>query len=582
MSSTTLLVSLEGIAIGGVTELVQARGIDRVIVVASGTQFNDFATTSTLNSVVAIKNAGAKIELALNTGSTLSITDTAANVINTNGFTFIDEPSLQSLSGSLLASNGLIQSQGTDAILPILDSSSTTSELTLDGSVVLASDAGSALTVTTTHSGTSPNYLTDFGGTVRVNLTANEFADLVTNNPSKFSTVKEQSNINVALPTVAPQAPNDKLIDGSGAYILDPANVPSAGKVSFGNLEGVNPNQTTPQEKWENVYYWKETATLNTLQALSLPKQGVIPGFDETRPTEENGFTTGVTLADSAQNLIAALPQLTEGQLSSFTKIIVNDNAPLTIDANTFKKLDTTATTPIFTTHLGTNIQNANNSPLLINLTSDIDSLTSAGLLLNGQIVSKISGSTGDNLIDSINTITLNNVVASDIPTLKTLSAQSDNTLATLEINFTDYSVSVAEFKDLVALDVTAANKVSISDTEANLKSLLLTATESQIAAFAFVSGFISSTGPASIDLTWNQYLDLTGGVFSANVFSNLIDVELSVSGTASELQTLFSNFGTSFENLANSVSFTVTDGGEVQLNESQADKLDGRFNGSI
>ena len=92
----------------------------------------------------------------------------------------------------------------------------------------------------------------------------------------------------------------------------------------------------------------------------------------------------------------------------------------------------------------------------------------------------------------------------------------------------------------------------------------------------------ISSTGPTSIDLTWNQYLDLTGGNFSSNIFSNLIDVELVVSGTASELQALFSNFGTSFENLASSVSFNVTDGGEVQLNVDQADKLDGRFNGPI
>ena len=164
--------------------------------------------------------------------------------------------------------------------MPILDSSSTTAELTLDGSVVIAEDAGSALTVTTTYSGTSPDYLTDFGGTVRVSLTADEFSDLLINKPSKLSTVKEQSNIDVALPIVAPQAPNDELINGTGAYILDPADVPSAGKVSFGNIEGVDPNQTIPQETWENVYYWKETATLNALQALSLPKQGVIPGFD--------------------------------------------------------------------------------------------------------------------------------------------------------------------------------------------------------------------------------------------------------------------------------------------------------------
>ena len=78
---TTLLVSLDGIKLGGVTEVVQARGIDRVIVVASGTQFNDFTQASTLNSVVAVRDAGAKVELAVNTGSTLSLSESAAQIL---------------------------------------------------------------------------------------------------------------------------------------------------------------------------------------------------------------------------------------------------------------------------------------------------------------------------------------------------------------------------------------------------------------------------------------------------------------------------------------------------------------------
>ena len=88
---TTLLVSLDGIKIGGVTEIVQARGIDRVIVVASGTDFNDFTDTSTLNNVVAVKDAGAKIELAVNTGTSLNLSDDAAQIIDDNGLTFFDD-----------------------------------------------------------------------------------------------------------------------------------------------------------------------------------------------------------------------------------------------------------------------------------------------------------------------------------------------------------------------------------------------------------------------------------------------------------------------------------------------------------
>ena len=86
----------------------------------------------------------------------------------------------------------------------------------------------------------------------------------------------------------------------------------------FGNIEGVDPGQTTPQSDWDSVFYWSESATFNTLEALSLPLQGVFPGSGET--------PDGVTLSDSAENLVVALPQLTKGQLDSFTKIIVENN----------------------------------------------------------------------------------------------------------------------------------------------------------------------------------------------------------------------------------------------------------------
>ena len=54
------------------------------------------------------------------------------------------------------------------------------------------------------------------------------------------------------------------------------------------------------------------------------------------------------------------------------------------------------------------------------------------------------------------------------------------------------------------------------------------------------------------------------------------------MSGTASELQNLFSRFGSDFSGLQNAVTFKVTDGGEVTLNVGQADKLDGRFDGGV
>ena len=55
----------------------------------------------------------------------------------------------------------------------------------------------------------------------------------------------------------------------------------------------------------------------------------------------------------------------------------------------------------------------------------------------------------------------------------------------------------------------------------------------------------------------------------------------MTVSGTAQELNALFAEFGRSFEGLGASISFRVTDGGEVTLNAAQLDVLDGRLTGA-
>ena len=79
----------------------------------------------------------------------------------------------------------------------------------------------------------------------------------------------------------------------------------------------------------------------------------------------------GVTLSDTAENLIIALPQLSEGQLESFTKILVEGSAPLTLDVETFAKLDTIFFRRNGTSHSGTNLVNENGTDVEINLISN-------------------------------------------------------------------------------------------------------------------------------------------------------------------------------------------------------------------
>ena len=572
MSSTTLLVSLEGISLGGVEEIVQARGIDRVIVVATGTQFDDFSSTSTLNNVVAVKDAGAKVELSVNDGSTLSISEEAAEIINTNGFTFVNETSLSSFYGSLIGTTSLI-SQGANAPFPIFSEDSTEAELTLDSSVIIGEPADD-LTLTTTYAGERPTYLTDFGGTVTVNLTADQFSDLLEETPEVFSTLTSTSSIDVAPTELEPVLPN---VPEAFNYLLDPADVPENGKPFFGNILGVDPTQDTSQPSFDFAFYWSESASFNTLQALSLPLQGVLPGAIET--------PDGVTLSDTAENLIIALPQLSEGQLESFTKILVEGSSPLTLDVETFAKLDTIFFPRNGTSHSGTNLVNADGTDVEINLISNgLSDLFDAGLIdeASGEFSSSITGSTGQNLIQYIDTLTINNVVSDDIATLVELNSIAEFSTDDVVVNFTDHTVTADEFIALVGLGVDFSNNVSISDAEENLESLLLTDDSDVISAFSYISGLGDPSEPAALEITYDQYLTLLDGDLDSTIFGNSINVELIVSGTADELASVFTALGTDFSSLAENVSFRVTDGGEVTLNVAQADKLDGRYNGSI
>ena len=58
----------------------------------------------------------------------------------------------------------------------------------------------------------------------------------------------------------------------------------------------------------------------------------------------------GVKLVDTANTLKIVLPQLTQGQLASFDKIVVSDDQPLVLDIDTFKRLDSATQTELVAT----------------------------------------------------------------------------------------------------------------------------------------------------------------------------------------------------------------------------------------
>ena len=167
----------------------------------------------------------------------------------------------------------------------------------------------------------------------------------------------------------------------SEQFYLSPDEVPRQHLLAISKVL-IRSNNTAIQ--LGNVYW--VNLTFNTLE-LSLPLQGVFPGTGET--------PDGVILIDTAENLVAALPQLSEGQLDSFTKIIVENNSQLTLDPETFAKLDTTAFEREGTTHAGTNLVNANGTDVEIVLISNgITDLADAGLFneSTGELNSSITG----------------------------------------------------------------------------------------------------------------------------------------------------------------------------------------------
>ena len=104
-----------------------------------------------------------------------------------------------------------------------------------------------------------------------------------------------------------------------------------------------------------------------------------------------------------------------------------------------------------------------------------------------------------------------------------------------------------------------------------------------------------SADGSEKISLTWDEYIGaLSGTNFSKTDSStwstltseialrNLGNIEIVVSGTASELKTLIDTYGTTLTNYSSGLTFKVTDGGELQVSSAVLDTLDARVDSSV
>ena len=287
-------------------------------------------------------------------------------------------------------------------------------------------------------------------------------------------------------------------------------------------------------------------------------------------------FFQDVTLKDTADNIAALIPQLTKGQLASFHSITLSDRAPapLKLSADAFKELNSFGT-----------LKNSQGFVGLKSLTTK-SGTTAANIIISGsakELTEALSAKSGSiNFVKQISQVDIQLSSGSEISNISAVNSAVGSGVD-VNVDVSNVTLSVDQLKKLNELenDLTYSN-LRISDTQDNIQSLFSTSDSSLISIIRNVASFNSTTSDTVINLDWNNLSSLVGST-SIGTFINKVGVDsLVVSGTASELTKIFTQFGTDFESLPVGVEFKITDGGEIKLSPTELEKLDGRISGSV
>ena len=168
------------------------------------------------------------------------------------------------------------------------------SQNTLDGNLKIGvnSGFGSKSTITFTESVSS---LSDFNGSIVVNLTTAEFTTLIqSNDGNNISFAQVTSPVKLSVDSVSRQAVKSNVAWGN-YYKISTQDVANSNS-PIGNLEGVSPTKSTVATGYD-AYFWAANGSLNAEEALNLPLMGVAP---HATPSEGGG---NIVLKDTAANL---------------------------------------------------------------------------------------------------------------------------------------------------------------------------------------------------------------------------------------------------------------------------------------
>ena len=198
MALTTFIVGLDQLSIQTLEEVVTARGIERVIVVATNTDFVDnssqIAAISSNTQVQNLRNDGVQFSLAVNDGSSLNISNAAYENIKTSDLSFLTSDEFASVTASTTIVSGDVFTNNSSDVTVFPEFSASGNTI---GAISTDENFGTPTSITAV--GGSFSAFSDFNGSIQLNLTANEFASILapSADPALVEDIRYFSNISV-------------------------------------------------------------------------------------------------------------------------------------------------------------------------------------------------------------------------------------------------------------------------------------------------------------------------------------------------------------------------------------------------
>ena len=107
--ATKLVVTLEGLVLSNLSQIVSSRSIDEVILVGTPSDFNqltDFSSITTAKTNIAAANSGSTLSVAFANSSSSELSQPFYDYLAANNFSFFVDSELSSLTSSFIVEAG--------------------------------------------------------------------------------------------------------------------------------------------------------------------------------------------------------------------------------------------------------------------------------------------------------------------------------------------------------------------------------------------------------------------------------------------------------------------------------------------